>query len=130
MMELAGKLKMQQLQGILADKWRPYMENLDTMCTDTTCYESEMRYPTDTKLLWKVVEKNYATMCELSGRLGIHRPRTKFLDVQKANLTYRKQRKHSRSQTRKITRRLLDLLGKILRRYVRLRGAMGMQRTC
>ena len=67
------------------------------------------------KLLWEGVEKSYATMCELSSRLGIHRPRTKFLDVQKANLTYRKQRKHSRSQTRKITRRLLDLLGKILK---------------
>ena len=91
------------------------MENLDTMHTDATYYESEMRYPTDTKLLWEGVEKSYATMCELSGRLGIHRPRTKFLDVQKANLTYRKQRKHSRSQTRKITRRLLDLLGKILK---------------
>ena len=114
MMELAGKLKIQQLQGILADKWRPYIENLDTMYTDATCYESEMRYPTDAKLLWEGVEKSYATMCELSSRLGIHRPRTKFLDVQKANLRYRKQRKHSRSQTRKITRRLLDLLGKIL----------------
>ena len=77
--------------------------------------ESEMRYPTDAKLLWEGIEKSYATMCELSSRLGIHRPRTKFLDVQKANLTYRKQRKHSRSQTRKITRRLLDLLGKILK---------------
>ena len=54
-------------------------------------------------------------MCELSSRLGLHRPRTKFLDVQKANLTYRKRRKHSRSQMRKITRRLLDLLGKILK---------------
>ena len=115
MMELAGKLKIQQLQGILADKWRSYMENLDTMYTDATCYESEMRYPTDVKLLWEGIEKIYATMCELSSRLGIHRPRTKFLDVQKANLTYRKQRKHSRSQTRKITRRLLDLLGKILK---------------
>ena len=115
MMELAGKLKIQQLQGILADKWKPYMENLDTMYTDATCYESEMRYPTDAKLLWEGVEKSYATMCELSSRLGLHRPRTKFLDVQKANLTYRKQRKHSRSQTRKITRRLLDLLGKILK---------------
>ena len=52
---------------------------------------------------------------EMSRRLGVHRPQTKFLDVQKANLTYRKQRKHSRSQTRKITRRLLDLLGKILK---------------
>ena len=61
------------------------------------------------------VEKSYATMCKLSNRLGVHRPRTKFLDVQKANLTYRKQRKHSRSQTRKITRRLIDLLGKILK---------------
>ena len=67
MMELARKLKIQQLQGILADKWRPYMENLDTMCTDATCYENEMCYPTDTKLLWKGVEKSYATMCELSG---------------------------------------------------------------
>ena len=115
MMELAGKLKIQQLQGILADKWRPYMENLDTMYTDATCYESEMRYPTDAKLLWEGIEKSYATMCELSSRLGIHRPRTKFLDVQKANPTYSKQRKHSKSQTRKITRRLLDLLGKILK---------------
>lgn len=115
MMELAGKLKIQQLQGILAYKWRPYMENLDTMYKDATCYESEMRYPTDAKLLWEGIEKSYGTMCELSGRQGIHRPRTKFLDVRKANLTYRKQRKHSRSQTRKITRRLLDLLGKILK---------------
>lgn len=115
MMEFAGKLKIQQLHGILADKWRPYMENPDTMCTDATCYESEMRYPTDAKLLWEGVEKSYATTCELSGRLGIHRPRTKFLDVQKANPTYSKQRKHSKSQTRKITRRLLDLLGKILK---------------
>ena len=47
--------------------------------------------------------------------MGIHCPRTKFLDVEKANLTYRKQRKHTKSQTRKITRRLLDLLGKILK---------------
>ena len=91
------------------------MANLDTMYTDATYYESEMRYPTDTKLLWEGVEKSYATMCELSGRLGIHRPQTKLLDVQKANLTYRKQRKHNRSQTRKITRRLLDLLGKTLK---------------
>ena len=56
-----------------------------------------------------------STISELSSRLGIHRSRTKFLDVQKANLTYRKQRKHSRSQTRKVTRRLLDLLGKMLK---------------
>ena len=48
------------------------------------------------ELYYSTFEKRYATMCELSGRLGIHRPRTKSLDVQKANLTYSKQRKHSR----------------------------------
>ena len=47
-------------------------------------------------------------------RLGMLRPRTKYLDVEKANLTYVKQRKHSKSQQRKITRRLIKLLGKIL----------------
>ena len=115
MLELAGKLKIQQLQDILAEQWKPYMQNLDTMYTDATCYESEMRYPTDPKLLWEGIEKSYETMCELSKRLRIHRPRTKFIDMQKANLAYRKQRKHSKSQTRKMTRRLLELLGKILK---------------
>ena len=114
-LELAGKLKIQELQNVLAEMWKPYMTDLDTMYTDATCYESEMRYPTDQKLLWECIEKGYALMCEASRKLEVHRPRTKFLDVEKANLTYRKQRKHTKSQTRKITRRLLDLLGKILK---------------
>ena len=79
-----------------------------------------MRYPTDSKLLWEGIEKAYKIMCGLSGRLNLHRPRTKFLDVQKANLTYRKQRKHSKSQTRKMTRRLLELLAKILKEIRRM----------
>ena len=119
-LELAGKLKIQQLQDILAGKWKPYMQDLDTMYTDATCYESEMRYPTDPKLLWEGIEKSYGTMCELSRRLEIHRPRTKFIDVQKANLAYRKQRKRTKSQTRKMTRRLLELLGKILKETHRM----------
>ena len=113
--ELAGKMKIQQLQDLLAEAWKPYMKDLDTMYTDATCYESEMRYPTDQKLLWECNEKAYTVMCEASGRLGIHRPRTKYLDVEKANIGYTKQRKHSRSQTRSIVRRLLQLLGKILK---------------
>jgi hypothetical protein len=113
--ELAGKMKIQQLQNLLAKAWKPHMKDLDTMYTDATCYESEMRYPTDQKLLWECCEKAYKTMCETSSRLGIRRPRTKYLDVEKANLGYAKQRKHSKSQTRRLTRRLLHLLGKMLK---------------
>jgi hypothetical protein len=114
-MEVAEKLKIQEQQNLLAQMWKPYMKDLDTMYTDATCYESEMRYPTDPKLLWEGIEKTYKIMCELSRRLNLHRPRTKYIDVQKANLTYRKQRKHTKSQNRKMTRRLLELLGKILK---------------
>ena len=88
------------------------MKDLETMYTDSTCYESDMRYPTDPKLVWEGIEKTYVLMCHLSSELGIHRPRTKYNDVSKANMAYRKQRKHSRNQTRKILRRLLCLLGK------------------
>ena len=49
-------MKIQQQQDILAEMWKPYMENLDTMYTDATCYESGMRYPTDPKLLWEGIE--------------------------------------------------------------------------
>ena len=120
MTELAGKLKIQQQQDLLAEMWKPYMKDLDTMYTDATCYESEMRYPTDPKLLWEGIEKSYTIMCEFSSRLKLHRPRTKYLDVQKANLAYRKQRTRSKSQTRKIIRRLLDLLGKLLKEIRRM----------
>ena len=118
--ELAGKLKVLQQQDILAETWKPYMKDLDTFYTDATCYESEMRYPTDRKLLWECCEKAYSIMCVVCQRLGVHRPRTKYLDVKKANLTYVKQRKHNKSQQRKITRRLIKLLGKILQEIRRI----------
>ena len=49
----------------------------------------EKKNSSNPKLLWKGIEKSYETMCELSKRLRIHRPRTKFIDVQKANLAFR-----------------------------------------
>ena len=113
--ELSDKLKIQQQQDILAEAWKPYMKDLDTFYTDATCYESEMRYPTDQKLLWECGEKTYLIMCTVCQRLGIRRPRTKYLDVEKANLTYVKRHKYNKSQQRKITRRLIKLLGKILK---------------
>ena len=93
--ELADKLRIQQQQDILAEAWKPCMKDLDTFYTDATCYESEMRYPTDQKLLWECNEKVYSIMCMVCKRLGMLRPRTKYLDVEKANLTYVKQRKPS-----------------------------------
>ena len=47
LLELSRKLKVQEQQKVLADAWKPYMKNLDTVYTDASCYESLMRFPTD-----------------------------------------------------------------------------------
>lgn len=99
---------------MLADAWKPYMKNLDTVFTDASCHESLLRFPTDVKLLWECVERAYKMMCSISSQLGEHRLRTKYNDIEKANLVYRKQRKHTHKQTRKMMMGLLALLGKIL----------------
>ena len=114
LVELSKKLKIQEQQKVLADAWKPYMKNLDTVYTDASCYESLMRFPTDVKLLWECVDRAYKMMCGISSQLGEHRMRTKYNDIDKANLAYRKQRKHTHKQTRKMIMRLLALLGKIL----------------
>ena len=119
-LELSKRLKIQAQQESLAEAWKPYMKDLDTLYTDATCYESAMRYPTDAKLLWECIEKVYPMMCEASRELGIHRMRTKYLDVSRDNMAYVKQRRHTKQRTRKIIRRLLDLLGKILAELRRL----------
>ena len=57
---------------------------------------------------------HYQIFCGISSHLGEHRMRTKYNDIEKANLAYRKQRKHTHKQTRKMIMRLLGLLGKML----------------
>ena len=114
LLELSKTLKIQEQQKLLADAWKPYIKNLDTVYTDASCYESLLRFPTDVKLLWECVERAYKMMCSISSQLGEHRLRTKFNDIEKANLAYRKQRKHTHKQTRKMIMRLLALLGKML----------------
>ena len=119
-LDLSFRLKIQNQQEALAETWKPYMKNLDTLYTDATCYESAMRYPTDTKLLWECIEKVYPMMCGASRELGVHRMRTKYLDVSRDNMVYVKQRRHTQKRTRKIIHRMLELLGKMLAELRRL----------
>ena len=61
--ELADRLDVESLQLILAEHWTPYLENLHVCMTDATCYESHLRFPTDTKLLWEGI------VCARSGNV-------------------------------------------------------------
>ena len=112
--ELADRLDIESLQAILADHWKPYLENLHVCMTDATCYESHLRFPTDVKLLWEGIVWLHRHLCEHCRTLHIQRPRNKYLDVSRAYLAYSKLRKRRKSQTRMIKRRLLQLLEKLL----------------
>lgn len=118
--ELAEKLDMDAFQCILAEHWRPYLENLHVCMTDATCYESYMRHPTDLKLLWESVEWLHRHLCEDCRILGVRRPRNKWGDVSRAYLAYSRKRRRKASRSRMLKRRLLNLLEKLLYQTGRL----------
>lgn len=114
---MAGKLDIKSLQRILYDKWQDRIEDKDLCLTDATCYESHLRYPTDIKLLWECCDWLNALLTKTCKDLKERLPRNKFKDIDKARLAYAKQRKHTASATRKLRRRLLNLLSKLISQW-------------
>ena len=112
--ELADCLDIPSSQQVLAESWKPYLENLHVCMTDATCYESYIRFPTDVKLLWESVRWLHQHLCNHCKSLRICRPRTKYADVSTAYLSYSKKRKRKQSRTRMLKRRLLKLLEKLV----------------
>ena len=119
---LAHYLDIKELQQILFNKWKGEMTNLDRCLSDATCYESHLRFPTDTKLLWEACDWLHSLIKKTCEQLGERMPRSKFNDVNKARLAHAKQRKPKKNATRKLQRRLLALLGKLLSQWNRLMG--------
>ena len=111
--ELANRLDIDELQNILANHWKSHMSNLDSMVCDATCYESAIRYPTDIKLLWEAVEWNYKMLGVVCKRLGIRKPRTKYLKWVRRYTNYSKSKRPSRKEKSALRRALLKLLAKI-----------------
>lgn len=111
--ELASKLNIVEIQKVLADKWKPYMDNLDSVCCDATCYESDIRYPTDIKLLWESVEWNYKMLKKVSQRIGVTMARTKMNKWTRRYGSYSKSKRPSKKEKRSLRRGLLKLLAKI-----------------
>jgi hypothetical protein len=111
--ELASKLKIRELQQILAQAWKPYMRDLDKMLVDATCYESEVRYPTNQKLLWECVQWSYNQMVKICKFLKIKLARSKYLDWCKRYNAYARKRKKLVKERNKVSRGLLKLLYKL-----------------
>ena len=111
--ELAEVLNIDELEKILMSHWRPFMKNLDSITCDATCYESNIRYPTDVKLLWESVDWTFHQIKKNCKSLKLRMPRTKFRKWACRYVSYSKMRKKTRKKRRSLTRGLLRLLSKL-----------------
>ena len=105
--ELSTKLNIAKTEKILFNYWSGFIKNQDCITTDATCYESELRYPTDQKLLWESVYWTYHQMKMLCKLLKIKLPRTKYIKWKKRFTNYSKTRRKTYKNRRKLTRSLL-----------------------
>jgi hypothetical protein len=111
--ELARQLDLKSVQKVLATHWRPWLGELSQATVDATCYESEVRYPTNQKLLWECVEWSYGQLRLLCKVLKVKLPRTKYLKWQQRYSSYSRMRRKPAKQRRVLTRGLLNLLDKL-----------------
>lgn len=111
--ELSKNLKIREAQNVLAKAWLPSMKDLDKLLVDATCYESEVRYPTNQKLLWESILWSHKQLVVHCKYLKIKLPRTKYLDWCKRYNGYARKRKKLVAARQKATRGMLKLLYKL-----------------
>ena len=94
--QLARRLNIEELQKVLADYWKGYCSNKNSIVCDATCYETYMRYPTDVKLLYECIIWNYDQLKYLSQLNSKKTPRTKIGKWKRRYISYSKSRRPSR----------------------------------
>ena len=112
--ELSKNLNINNVQKILAKAWKPYIKNPEIIMEDATCYETQMRRPSDVKLLWESNAWIYSQIKLINKILKGRMPRSKFYEQQNKYLNYSRKRKKSYKKTHKRTKSLIYLLNKLL----------------
>src|SRR5690606_24703490 len=97
-----------------ASYWKPYLKDSHVLMSDATCYESNMRFPTDVKLLWESVAWLHGQLKGAVKVLQLRMPRNKFDKQRKRYRIYSRKRKRGAVETRVLKRSLLHLLDKLL----------------
>lgn len=107
---LGKNLDIEQLQFILSDHWKPLMQQTHVTLMDATVYESSVRYPTDTKLIWESIVKLHGLVEQKRKRLKLRRSRSNYSKHKKQYLAYQKSRKKGRRKDKKLRRQLLKFM--------------------
>lgn len=127
--ELSEYLDMDAIQEAIVQKMKPQMEHPHIAHMDATVYESNIRYPTDVKILWESCVWIGKQTKKISRALRIPHQRSKIKEIKTAYLKYQKSRRKTHKQTLKIRKRLLALLNKLIHFHMELLDEMGVRTT-
>jgi hypothetical protein len=108
-------LDIKEMQKVLADAWRPWMEQRHVTMMDATVYESHVRYPTDVKLVWESVQKIYRLLQEKRKGLRERRSRSNYEKHWEKYLHFQKKRKKGKREEKRVRRGLLAYLGRLVK---------------
>lgn len=111
--ELSKSLKIEKVEQTLYKHWSCYINDKHGITTDATCYESEVRFPTDQKLLWESVAWSYNQLKTIRKTFRIGHFRSKYLKWERRYISYSKMRRKTNKKRIPLTRSLLRLLDKI-----------------
>jgi len=111
---IARHLDIKQLQSVVISSWKPYMEQTHVTMMDATVYESNIRYPTDAKLLWESIEKVYQIHQSKRKLLKLRGSRSNYGKHKKNYLGYQRNRRKSKRKDKKLRRQLLKYLHRLI----------------
>jgi transposase, IS5 family len=111
---LARYLNIKELQPVLINTWKPYMEQTHVTMMDATAYESNIRYPTDVKLIWESVVKVHDILTQKRKLFKLRRSRSNYEKHRKNHMSYQRNRRKSKRKDKKLRRHLLKYLQRLL----------------
>ena len=111
---IAKRLDIKELQGVVISSWKPYMEQTHVTMMDATVYESNIRYPTDAKLLWESIVKVYQIHWQKRKLLKLRGSRSNYQKHKSSYLGYQRNRRKSKRKDKKLRRQLLKYLLRLL----------------
>jgi transposase, IS5 family len=111
---IARHLDIKELQRVLINCWKPYMEQTHVTMMDATVYESNIRYPTDVKLVWESIGKVYQLIQEKRKRLKLRASRSNYSRHKKNYLGHQRNRRKSKRKDKKLRKQLLKYLLRLL----------------
>jgi transposase, IS5 family len=111
---LGHHLQIAELQSVLIENWKPYMEQTHVTLMDATCYESHLRYPTAVKLLGEGIIKVYGIIQQKRNRLKLRSSRSNYARHRQLYMLYQRCRKKTKRKEKKLRKQLLRYLLRLM----------------